>query len=71
MSEDDLIEEVACRFLDILGLPISASGEQTEDALVDHAMEGKLIYINSNTKVICSLPNPIIKTKIISNERKR
>jgi hypothetical protein len=69
MSEDDLIEEVAGRFLDILGLPISASGEQTEDALVHHAMEGKLIYINSNTKVICSLPNPIIKTKINSNER--
>jgi hypothetical protein len=69
MSEDDLIEEVAGRFLDILGLPISASGEQTEDALVHHAMEGKLIYINCNTKVICSLPNPIIKTKINSNER--
>jgi hypothetical protein len=69
MSEDELIEEVAGRFLDILGLPISASGEQTEDALVDHAMEGKLIYINSNTKIICSLPNPIIKTKINLNER--
>jgi hypothetical protein len=69
MNEDELIEEVAGRFLDILGLPISVSGEQTEDALVDHAMEGKLIYINSNTKIICSLPNPIIKTKINSNER--
>lgn len=69
MNEDKLIEEVASRFLDILGVPISASGEQTEDALVDHAMEGKIIYINSNTKIICSLPNPIIKTKINPNER--
>ncbi len=69
MNEEELIGEVACRFLDILGLPISASGEETEDALVDEAMAGKLIYINSNTKVICSLPNPIIKTKISSNDR--
>ena len=68
MSEQ-LIEEVAGRFFDILGLPTSASGEQTEDALVIHAMEGKLIYINSISKVICSLPNPIIKTKIEPNER--
>ena len=70
MSEE-LIEEIAGRFLDILGLPTSASGEQTEVALVDNAMEGKLIYINLNTKVICSLPNTIIKTKINPNERKR
>jgi len=68
MSEQ-LIEQVAGRFLDILGLPTSANGEKTEDALVIHAMEGKLIYINSISKVICSLPNPIIKTKIEPNER--
>ena len=69
MSKDKLIEEVAFRFIDILGIPIGMTGEEVEDELVKDAMDGKIIYINSNTKVILSLPNPIIKTKIDGNDK--
>lgn len=44
----------AVRLNNILGVPVDDDNDPVGDELIDHLLEGRLVYINQNTQTICS-----------------
>tara|TARA_A200000159_G_scaffold162672_1_gene187052 strand:+ start:2781 stop:3005 length:225 start_codon:yes stop_codon:yes gene_type:complete len=54
MNEEQLSILCAVRLNNILGVPVGDDDDPIGDELIDHLLEGRLVYINQNTQTICS-----------------
>ena len=54
LNEEQLSILCAVRLNNILGVPVDDDDDPIGDELIDHLLEGRLVYINQNTQCICS-----------------
>ena len=54
LNEEQLSILCAVRLNDIIGIPVDDDDDPIGDELIDHLLDGRLVYINQNTQTICS-----------------
>ena len=54
MNKEQLSILCAVRLNNILGIAVDDDDEPIYDELIDHLLDGRLVYVNQNTQTICS-----------------
>ena len=54
LNEEQLSILCSLRLNNILGIPVDDDDCPISDELINHLLDGRLVYINQNTQTICS-----------------